>query len=166
MALDRSWLPLSENLNHHPRKTNHSSRRCIWRHRFQAGVWNCQILNHVASQLFTSLWNIYHQWISDIEFIQTGDSSFWINPCFTAGKWSGVWNCHITRGHRKTTIFTSIVYGTTHLLKFPLLCKSELFSAKKQFALVERFLFCLAKRFMWYCTSSLKSSKIRIACSR
>ncbi len=34
-----------------------------------------------------------------------------INPCFTAGKWIGVSDCHATRGHRKTTIFTSIVYG-------------------------------------------------------
>jgi hypothetical protein len=33
-----------------------------------------------------------------------------INPCFTAGKRIGVWNCHATYGHQKTTIFTTIVY--------------------------------------------------------
>jgi hypothetical protein len=38
-----------------PKKTNRSARSCIWRYRFQAGVWNCQILNQVVdSPLFTS----------------------------------------------------------------------------------------------------------------
>ncbi len=54
------------------KKTNRSARRCIWRYRFQAGVWNYQLLNQVLeSQLFTSLWNRYHQWLPDIELIQT-----------------------------------------------------------------------------------------------
>jgi hypothetical protein len=34
-----------------------------------------------------------------------------INPDFTARKRMGVWSCHETRVHQKTTIFTSIVYG-------------------------------------------------------
>jgi hypothetical protein len=34
-----------------------------------------------------------------------------INPRFTAGKWTGVSICHVIRGNRKTTIFTSIVYA-------------------------------------------------------
>jgi hypothetical protein len=34
-----------------------------------------------------------------------------MNTCFTAGKRFMVWNCHATCRHRKTTIFTSIVYG-------------------------------------------------------
>jgi hypothetical protein len=71
MSLDRSWLPLSENLDHHPPKKTNRSARSIWRYRFSAGVWNCQILNQVVeSQLFTYLWNRYHQWLSDIELIQ------------------------------------------------------------------------------------------------
>jgi hypothetical protein len=53
------------------KKQNRSARRCIWRYSFQAAVWNCQILNQVVeSQLFTPLWNRYHQWLSDIELIQ------------------------------------------------------------------------------------------------
>jgi hypothetical protein len=38
-------------------------------------------------------------------------SHFRINPCFIALRRIGVWNCHATWRHRKTTIFTSIVYG-------------------------------------------------------
>jgi hypothetical protein len=35
------------------------------------GVWNHQILNQVLdSHLFTSLWNIYHQWLSAIKLNQ------------------------------------------------------------------------------------------------
>ncbi len=50
------------------KKTNHLARRCIWRYRFQAGVWNLQILKQVVkSQLFISLWNRYYQGLSDIE---------------------------------------------------------------------------------------------------
>jgi hypothetical protein len=111
---NRSWFPLSENPNHHPQKTNRSDKRCIWRYSFQAWVWNCQILNQVVeSQLFTSLWNRYHQWLSDIELIQISvfsASYSRINPCFTAGKRIGVWNCHATSRHRKTSIFSSIVF--------------------------------------------------------
>ncbi len=71
MPLDRSWDPLSANPDHHPQKTNRSARRCIWRYCFQAGVWNWQILNQVVeSQLFTSLWNRFHQQLSDLELIQ------------------------------------------------------------------------------------------------
>jgi hypothetical protein len=44
------------------------------------------------------------------------DSS--INTRFTAGKPVGVWDCHASRGHQKTTIFTSIVYGFCWLLNF------------------------------------------------
>jgi hypothetical protein len=32
-----------------------------------------------------------------------------INPCFTAGKISGVGNCHAAWRHKKTTVRTSIV---------------------------------------------------------
>jgi hypothetical protein len=35
----------------------------------------------------------------------------WINPRFTARKQFGVWNSHANRRHRKTTIFTPVVYG-------------------------------------------------------
>ncbi len=31
--------------DHHPQKRNRLAKRCIWRYRFQAGVWKCQILN-------------------------------------------------------------------------------------------------------------------------
>ncbi len=72
VPLDKSWLPLSWNTDHHRQKNcNRSAKRWIWRYRFSDGVWNCQILNHVVeSQLFTSLWNRYHQWLSGIELIQ------------------------------------------------------------------------------------------------
>ncbi len=49
---------------------NRSARRRIWRYRFLAGVWNCHILNQVVeSQLFTSLWNRFHQWLSGNEIV-------------------------------------------------------------------------------------------------
>ncbi len=38
-----------------------------------------------------------------------------INPCFTAGKRMGVWNCQATSGHQKTTIFTPIAYDISSL---------------------------------------------------
>jgi hypothetical protein len=97
-----------------PQKTNRSVMRCIWTCCFQAGVWNGQNLSQVVeSQLFTSLWNGYHQWLSDIELNQMSDfsaSCSTINPRFTAGKRIGVWICRSTWVHQKTTIFTSIVY--------------------------------------------------------
>jgi hypothetical protein len=46
-----------------------------------------------VSQLFTSLWNRYHQWLSDIKLIQISAFSASysrINPCFTAGNQIGV----------------------------------------------------------------------------
>ncbi len=59
------------------------------------------------------LWNRYHQRHSDIELVQVS-ASFSLcsmnNPCFTAGKRIWVSNCHATREHWKTTVFTSIVY--------------------------------------------------------
>ncbi len=73
MPLDRSWLPLSENLITQKKKNLYrSARRCIWRYSVKAGVWiNCQIINQVMEyQLFTSLWNSYHQRLSGIELIQ------------------------------------------------------------------------------------------------
>jgi hypothetical protein len=33
-----------------------------------------------------------------------------VNPCFTAGNISVVWNCHAAWRHQKTTVCTSIVY--------------------------------------------------------
>ncbi len=106
-----------------PQKTNRSARRCVWRYCFKAGVWNCQILNQVVeSQLFTSLWNRYHQWLFDIELIQVSAFSASyssINSCFTAGKRIGVWKCHATFGRWKTTIFPSIVYAKPNAF-FPL----------------------------------------------
>jgi hypothetical protein len=106
VPLDRSWLPLSENQIVTAKKTNRSARRCIWRYRFIAEVWNCQILNQVVeSQLSTSLWNRYHRWLSDIELIQISAFSAsysWIIPCFAAGKRIYVRNCHATCGHWKT----------------------------------------------------------------
>jgi hypothetical protein len=55
VSLDRSWLPLSENLDHNPQKTIRSAKRCIWRYSFMAGVWNWQIIKHVVkSQLVRS----------------------------------------------------------------------------------------------------------------
>ncbi len=79
-------------------------------------MWSCQILNQVVeSQFFTSLWNRYHQWLPDIGLNQISvflpGSHFRIYLCFIVGKRIGVWNCQEARGHRKTTIFTAIVYG-------------------------------------------------------
>ncbi len=72
VLLDRSWLPLSENPDHYPQKANRSARRCIWRYRFQAWVWTCQILNQVVESqlLFTSLRNEYQKSLSDVKLIQ------------------------------------------------------------------------------------------------
>jgi hypothetical protein len=60
------------------------------------------------------VWNRYHQWLSDIELNQIrafSASYLSINPRFTARKRMGFWNCHTTCWHRRTTIFTSRVYG-------------------------------------------------------
>jgi hypothetical protein len=38
-----------------------------------------------------------------------------INPCFIAGKISGVGNCHAAWRHRKKTVCTSIVYDDCYL---------------------------------------------------
>ncbi len=66
-------------------------------------------------RLFTSLWNRFHRWLfsalSSIGQVLCSASHSKISPCFTAGMGFGVWNCHSTRGRRKTTIFTSIVHG-------------------------------------------------------
>ncbi len=86
------------------------------RYRFQVGVWNCQILNHVVEpQLFTSWWNRYHQWLSGFELIQKRDFfSFLIipelSPVSLLEKRIVVWSCHGTCRHRKKTIFTSTVH--------------------------------------------------------
>jgi hypothetical protein len=71
----------------------------------------------VESQLFTALWNRYHQWLPDIELIQIRlfpASYAKINPRFTAGMRSGVVTCQSTRGHRKTTTVASIVYDSAY----------------------------------------------------
>ncbi len=71
-------------------KMNGPARRCIWRYRFQAGVWYFRILNQVVeSQLFLFFWKRCHQWLSDIELIQliaVPASSSKIKPLVTAGK--------------------------------------------------------------------------------
>jgi hypothetical protein len=71
-----------------------STRRCLWRYRFWAGVWDCPILHEVVdeSQLITYLWYIYHQWLPDIELNQISAFSASysrIDPSFTAGKQIG-----------------------------------------------------------------------------
>ncbi len=90
-------------------------------HAFKPGFENCQNLNQVVvSQFFTSLWNRCHQWFSDIELIHTSVFSASyprINPRFTAGKRIGVLDFHATRGHWKTTIFTSIVFCDPSILE-------------------------------------------------
>jgi hypothetical protein len=98
------------------KRTNRSVRKCVSIYRFQAVVWNCQILNKLAeSQLFTSSWDKYHQWLSDIKIIRTSaflSLLFQDKPLFTdCSKANGVWSCHATRGQRKMTMRTSIVYA-------------------------------------------------------
>ncbi len=87
---------------------------------FKPGVWNCQIINQVVeSQLFTFLSNRYHQWLSDIELTQIracSASYFRMNSCSPAGKRIGVGDCHANCWHRKTTIFTSILYRLSDLI--------------------------------------------------
>ncbi len=51
----------------------------------------------------------WHRARSDKCFFSASYSK--INPSFTAGGQIGVRNCHATRGHRITTIFTYIAYG-------------------------------------------------------
>ncbi len=97
-------------------KTNRSSSRCIWRYHFEAGVWNCQNLNHVAeSQLFAFLWDGYHQRLSDLELNQINAFFQLLFPGSTLVSLleskSGIWYCQVTWEHWKTTIFTSIAYG-------------------------------------------------------
>jgi hypothetical protein len=65
MQHNRSLLLLSENTDDHLQSMKRSAKRCIWRYHFQAGVWNCRILNpDVDSQLFTSLMYYgFHSWL-------------------------------------------------------------------------------------------------------
>ncbi len=94
-----------------------SARRGIWRYCFSFGVWDFRTLNHVVqSQLFVSLWDMYHQWFSDIKLIQIG--AFLVpysrvHPCFPAVKRIGVCNKHTIHGRRKMTTFASMVYALT-----------------------------------------------------
>ncbi len=116
-----SWLPLSEKLRRWPpKKRTVQPGDAFEDTTFKQEVWKCQILNHVVeSQLFTSFCYKYHQWLSDIEFIQTrafSASYSRMNPCFTDGKWIRVWNCQATCGHWKTTVFTSVVHGCSSLI--------------------------------------------------
>jgi hypothetical protein len=74
-----------------------------------------KISNYEESQLFTSFWSRYHQWLPDIEanLINPFSNSYsTINSCFTAGKRTGIWNCHATCTHWKTTISTYVVYAS------------------------------------------------------
>jgi hypothetical protein len=115
-----------------PKKTNRTARRCICRYNLQAAVGNSQIRNQLAVelQLFTSSLDSDHQWLPNFElnqiraclvffFYTSNDSRF------TAGKESGVkMNFSSTCGladTEKTTIFTSIVYGSSVQAR-PLLC--------------------------------------------
>jgi hypothetical protein len=66
----------------------------------------------VEKLLFTYLWNRYHQQIPGVKLIQEGAISIPLSqPCFTAGKISGVGNCHAAWRPQKTTVCTSIVYA-------------------------------------------------------
>ncbi len=92
------WVltPSFEEARSSPKKSR-LARRYIWRYHFQVMVWDCQIINQaLESQLFTSSWGRYHQWLSsDIELVQISAFSAsysWISPCFTARKRIGVWN--------------------------------------------------------------------------
>ncbi len=109
-----SWLSLSEDPDHNPKKT--VQPRDAFEDIAFKPVWKCQILNQIVeSHLFTSFWNRYHQWLSDIELIQRSALSASypsVNPSFIAGKQSGVGNCHETGGHRKKAFFKSIVYDS------------------------------------------------------
>ncbi len=72
VPFDRSWLPLSENPDHHPPQNEPFSQKMHLKIPLLSGVWNCQILNQVVeSQLFTSSWNRFHQWLPEIKLIQT-----------------------------------------------------------------------------------------------
>jgi hypothetical protein len=73
MIFDRCWLALSGNPEHQPpEKRTAQPGDAFEGTAFKLGVQNCQILNKVLveSQLFSCLWNNYHQWLADIELIQ------------------------------------------------------------------------------------------------
>jgi hypothetical protein len=56
VPLDRSLLPISENPDVQPQKTNRSARTCIQSYPLQTGVETCQFLKHdVGPQIFTFL---------------------------------------------------------------------------------------------------------------
>ncbi len=58
-------------------------------------------------------------WCENAIWFETWTWTSKINTCFTAGKQTVAWNCQTTPGHRKTTIFTSIVYGILRGLRLP-----------------------------------------------
>jgi hypothetical protein len=100
-----------------PQKMNRSARTCIQSYPLLTRVGTWQFLKHDAEpRVFTFLWNRYHQWLADIELIQISTYFFWL----LIPKWTcvslleskaGVGTWHSTRGHAKSTIVASIVYG-------------------------------------------------------
>jgi hypothetical protein len=67
VSLDGSWLLLSEKLDYHPQKTVQPGDK-FEDTVLKPGFEIVEILNQFfQSQLFTSLWNTYHPWLSDIE---------------------------------------------------------------------------------------------------
>ncbi len=122
MSLDRSWL----NRNDHtmvPRKRTLYQGDAFEDTVFKPGFTNFKILNEVVeSQVFTSLWNTYHQYgiLTSSSFRKVNFQVLFFfsmfTSCFTAGKRIVIWNCHATLGNRKTAIFTSVVYGSTAVL--------------------------------------------------
>jgi hypothetical protein len=122
MPIDRLWLPLSENPDHCPQRTNRQPADAFEDTACELGVWNCQIMDQISeSQLFTCSWFMYHQWLSNIEVNQKGVFSSAscprINHCFTAGKRScyefvaQLGETKKKKKKKKTTIFTSIFLG-------------------------------------------------------
>jgi hypothetical protein len=110
-----STLSLKKNPVITPKKTNRLPRRCnIWRYCFQTGAWNCRILNQaVISQLFTSLWHRYQQWLSYIKLFQIvlliSASHHRINSCYTANR--GFKLSGNLRTPENDHLYISIVYG-------------------------------------------------------
>ncbi len=113
-----SWLLLSENPNVHPKNKKRTAKpgdafekNCIL-----AVVWKCQGLYRSCSSLVceTSATNRFLA-SSRFRYVQFPSSYASINRCFTAGKIPGVGNCHAAWPHQKTTVCTSIVYGTKSL---------------------------------------------------
>ncbi len=100
-----------------PKKTNRPATRRIWRYvlllRRSSTLWNlktsCRVQSHSLFVRYLPSSAIWRQAHSEECFFQLLIAESTVR--FTGEKRIGVWKCHASCSHRKTTVVTSTVYG-------------------------------------------------------